>query len=527
MEFKIGSMIEVDGEFGNIVGLEGETALVFMLRRGETVLVPTSRIKGIEVEAAKSEQNTGEPEEPKGAADTAIGLWSMGYRGKALFDQMAELGFSEAETKKAVDVAQQEYWDRREDGGGYWEIQVGERLKLANGEWGTAIEAEKDGSVGVEFSDGKRELLLVSDLDDQFVAGRNLIARIDRLIGMVEESISPVAEGDIEISYQAPGGARERKRFRNQEEMGKFLKEMEQSGQGKVEIEIGAAEPAEKPEAERPTKWGPIPKTPIKLKVEEPQEKGLRERLEEQMEKGLVQPLESKLEPIARTVVEMDEKVRAAEKELKELKAKRDKYWQEIGGPEMTQVHAEELAKMQEMYMDLQKMIYEVEGGLGDGEEMLRRMDNVLFRIRAVLKGGKYIHSGSPRDTLQLLLTQLSLDKKFPQRPLNMVYKYIMEVLDAHENVKYATDAFIELTPSAYRPTKWSASIKEAGLLDDVRQFFRGAWESIKGFGRWLREAIAGTDEVEQLVDRLESEVDRQVQRESARISARGFRRQI
>jgi len=513
MDYKIGQMVEVDGEFGNVVGYEGDYALVFMLRRGETVPVDPEKIAGIKAEAAAPKQNTGEPEEPKGAADTAIRLWSMGYRGQHLADQMEELGFSKAESEKAIAAAQDEYRARREDGGGYWEIQKDERVKLANGEWGRVVEAERDGSIGVEFNDGKRELILESDLDDKFLAGRRLMGRIDNLIGMIEGSLEKGADEEIEISYQAPGGARERKRFRNQEEMGKFLKEMDESGKGKVEIEVGAAEPAEQlPEAEA----GPLRE---EWKLPSISQKPLVTVVPKEIQEEISRAESQTLKPLEHTLTDRMDKMfglyqelEKRQAELEELKAKAKQMWQTQESEYKTMDK-----QYRELFSDLMSQIRSMEGKAEDGKNILRTWKDILLRIGVQVKRAE----GKPlvvdvQEGFELLLS--TLEPELDDKVLGTVYDAITAIMDTRE----AGEEWMELEPKGFKSPGLVPEGRTAGILEDVGNMLRSIWDRIRDLGRRFGDAIKGAERVNKMVDDLETALDMAETRSAARRAVRG-----
>ncbi len=575
MDYKIGQMVEVDGEFGNVVGYEGDYALVFMLRRGETVPVDPEKIAGIKAEAATPKQNTGEPEEPKGAADTAIRLWSMGYRGKHLADQMEELGFSKSESEKAIAAAQDEYRARREDGGGYWEIQKDERVKLANGEWGRVVEAERDGSIGVEFNDGKRELILESDLDDKFLAGRRLMGRIDNLIGMIEGSLEKGADEEIEISYQAPGGARERKRFRNQEEMGKFLKEMDESGKGKVEIEVGAAEEwvpntvmimysikgdPDLPKMKNFKNDGDAQKFIEKLEEKygvgavdvrferkpertaadpapnletEPEAGPLREEwrmpsttqkpvvtvvpkeIQEEIskaEKQTLKPLEHTLTDRMDKMFGLYQELEKRQAELDELKAKAKQMWQTQESEYKTMDK-----QYRELFSDLMSQIRSMEGKAEDGKNILRTWKDILLRIGVQVKRAE----GKPlvvdaQEGFELLLQTLA--DELDDKAIQTVYDTIQAIMDTRE----AGEEWMELEPKGFKSPGLVPEGRTAGILEDVGNMIRSIWDRIRDLGRRIGESMRGTETANKAVDDLETALDMAETRSAARRAVRG-----
>jgi len=489
----------------------------------------------------------------------------MGYRGQHLADQMEELGFSKAESEKAIAAAQDEYRARREDGGGYWEIQKDERVKLATGEWGRVVEAERDESIGVEFSDGKRELILVSDLDDRFLAGRRLMGRIDNLIGMIEGSLEKGADEEIEISYQAPGGGRERKRFRNQEEMGKFLKEMEESGKGKVEIEVGAAEEEEieiayqvpgdpfkrkkfrsekevqkfieklkdkygegirldirrqaaepAPELETEPEAGPLreewkfPRDKVKPIVEiVPDE--IRKEVEK-VERQTIRPLEHTLIDRMEKMFALYQDLEIRETVLKELKAKAKQTY------EAQDAEYKTLDKQyRELFADLMSQIRSMEGKAEDGKSILRKWKDVLLRIKVQIQRSE----GKPlvvdaEEGYELLLQ--SLADELDDKALQTVYDTIQAIMDTRE----AGEEWMELEPKGVKSPGLVPEGRTAGILEDVGNLFRGIWDRIRDLGRRFNEAMMGAERVNKMVDDLETTLDMAETRSAARRAVRG-----
>lgn len=575
MDYKIGEMLTVGGKFGDVIGEQNGLPIVFLLREKESIIADPAkhnvqRLGGSKKVASKKMALEGDP--PKGADDTALKLWSMGYRGKALEDQMAALGFTEAQTRKAVEMAQTEYRARREDGGGRWEIlEPGERVKLASGEWGKVVKVGDP--MQVRFADGKVEPVQMSDLDDLFVSGRLVIARIDRLIAGVEEELGlegdftvqytiPGANPDkkkfnsdrdaadfvedllkqhgpnvqimlpvkqtlrtatepaeeIEIAYQVPGDPFKRKKFRSEKEVQKFIEKLKDKYGEEIKLDIRrqAAEPAEQlapnPEQELPEVWE-MP-TPLQKPIVRNTPEEIKEMLRQQQD--TIKPLEYNLTKSMEELRDLFMRFEDGEKALEELKAKAKQIYMQ---PDIEQKKLEK--EYRDKFEQLMGQIRSLEGKTEHGKSIMRKWENMLIMIKTqVERGREKPLTSKVEEAFDIFLQTIAND--LDTTTFNYIYDTVQTIMDLTEEA----EPYLALRPKVYPipaviPGKESSK-KVALDWKQITDWLRGMWERIRDLGRQMGEADEATARGQANADAVEMAMDEMLTRTSARLSFGG-----
>ena len=552
MDYKIGEMLTVGGKFGDVIGEQNGLPIVFLLREKESIIADPAkhnvqRLGGSKKVASKKMALEGDP--PKGADDTALKLWSMGYRGKALEDQMAALGFTEAQTRKAVEMAQTEYRARREDGGGRWEIlEPGERVKLASGEWGKVVKVGDP--MQVRFADGKVEPVQMSDLDDLFVSGRLVIARIDRLIADVEEELG--LEGDFTVQYTIPGANPDKKKFNSDRDAADFVEDLLKQHGPNVQImlpvkqTLRTAVPTEEwptEEGEDPSRYveEPPPARKIQpIKLEEPTKKSPEEmeerwdwpgigdkqkmvikrpdkKLKEQ-EDEIIKPLEYALAEKAKEIRGLYEKLEQAEKAATAAKAQAS---QITMGPVTEEKKVEK--ELRSKYEDFMAQIRSLEGKAAAGKNILREYENMIILIKSQIKRteGQPL-SPKPEQMFKYYLFALAgADSPLDAKALD----FCAATADALFAVRQGAEEFIELEPKIYvnipeEPKKKSSKIEAD--WKSIREWFGKMWDKIRDLGRMQNEAELTMQDHTDKAEELELAVDEMLMRASARVALGG-----
>ena len=442
------------------------------------------------IDSAKAEPPAGPPTRlrpiPDKVIDTAKELFAEGYRGENLVRVLTDLGFSEKDVEKGLQAADDYNQMIRQTGGGLVEvpeivghpvgwplgIQPGELIRIASGDWGTVKSVKSDGKLILAFEDGGIEEIGEQEIDENFLARRSAVGRLDAMIADLE--------ADLGISGQPaeePELAEDPSRYTETPSV-----------------------PAPKP---TPEKWKLTPKPVHEKRPKElkdipedfwkqtfPELKGEPAKMFLKM-KGTMERLEELTKEIKKYETEFTEKTQAVRDDIEKKKAPSKKEELELKNnfPKITET--------------CWNKIKELSDQTGNAAEAVYRVQDNLIYLKNVMENKDQPLISDPETAKKLFgkLRDLVYDRI--DEPTQRLIDEAVEVLFHMRET--GDDILMHYGYAWEQPGLTSAVKVEAGFWDGIKKLFGGIWEKIEGFWDDLAGIEEAADESDDLVGEFQS----------------------
>ena len=446
------------------------------------------------IDSAKAEPPAGPPTRlrpiPDKVIDTAKELFAEGYRGENLVRVLTDLGFSEKDVEKGLQAADDYNQMIRQTGGGLVEvpeivghpvgwplgIQPGELIRIASGDWGTVKSVKSDGKLILAFEDGGIEEIGEQEIDENFLARRSAVGRLDAMIADLE--------ADLGISGQPaeePELAEDPSRYTETPSV-----------------------PAPKPTPEewRLTKTTPVwkmrpgPKAPGGGVLEDVLEKSIQEikgepaRLFLKM-KGAQERLVELKSEIKSLQDEFDEKTSATRQETEKKKAPFKKEEIELKN------------NFPKIIDDFWGKFKELSDQQENASELVRRVQDNIIYLKNTIEDRDEPLVTNPEFAMKLFGKLRELVYGRIDEPIQKMIDEAMAVLLL---MREKTDAIAVHTGYSWEQKGLTSAVRvQAGFWDEIKSFARGLWDQITGIWDLLAGVGEATDEVDEVVGEFQS----------------------